>query len=68
MHLEARHTTTVCWPGAERRFIAGERIHTENSYKYTVDRATNLLSAAGFSQTRCWTDEKGWFALFWASA
>lgn len=68
MHLEARHTTTVCWPGAERRFIAGERIHTENSYKYTVDRATTLLSAAGFSQTRCWTDEKGWFALFWALA
>ena len=68
MHLEARHTTTVSWPGGERRFIAGERIHTENSYKYTVDRATRLLSDAGFQNTRCWTDEKGWFALFWAEA
>ena len=68
MHLEARHATTVCWPGAERRFMSGERIHTENSYKYTVDRATALLSAAGFRQTRCWTDPQGWFALFWAIA
>jgi dimethylhistidine N-methyltransferase len=68
MHLEARHTTTVRWPGAERVFVAGERIHTENSYKYTVDRAGALLAAAGFRETRCWTDERGWFALFWAAA
>lgn len=68
MHLEARQTTTVTWPGGERRFISGERIHTENSYKYTVDRAKQLLADAGFQQTRCWTDEKGWFALFWAEA
>jgi dimethylhistidine N-methyltransferase len=67
MHLEARHTNTVTWPGGERCFVAGERIHTENSYKYTVDRAKSLLNAAGFRLTRCWTDEKGWFALFWAT-
>ena len=68
MHLEARHTNTVTWPGGERCFVAGERIHTENSYKYTVDRANSLLNAAGFRRTRCWTDDKGWFALFWATA
>jgi len=34
MHLEARRSLTVRWPGAERRFAAGERIHTENSYKW----------------------------------
>jgi dimethylhistidine N-methyltransferase len=68
MHLEARHTTTVRWPGSERVFVAGERIHTENSYKYTVDRAGALLVGAGFRETRCWTDERGWFALFWAAA
>lgn len=67
MHLEARHTNTVTWPGGERCFVAGERIHTENSYKYTVDRANSLLNAAGFRRTRCWTDPKGWFALFWAT-
>jgi dimethylhistidine N-methyltransferase len=67
MHLEARHTNTVTWPGGERCFVAGERIHTENSYKYTVDRANSLLNDAGFRRTRCWTDPKGWFALFWAT-
>ena len=38
MHLEARQPLVVRWPGAERRFAAGERIHTENSYKYTRRR------------------------------
>lgn len=68
MHLEARHTTTINWPGGKRCFVAGERIHTENSYKYTVDRAQQLLANAGFREIRCWTDEQDWFALFWAIA
>ena len=33
MHLEARLAQSVHWPGGQRRFAAGERIHTENSYK-----------------------------------
>ncbi len=36
MHLEAREALVVTWPEGERRFAAGERIHTENSCKYTV--------------------------------
>jgi dimethylhistidine N-methyltransferase len=68
MHLEARHSTTVRLAGGERRFAAGERIHTENSYKYTVDRSRRLLADAGFGELRCWTDARGWFAFFWASA
>ena len=68
MHLEARHTTTVRWPGGERRFIAGERIHTEHSYKYTVAGASELLEQAGFRELRWWTDPQHWFALCWAQA
>ena len=68
MHLEARREQLVRWPGGERRFAAGERIHTENSYKYRVDTFDALLRAAGFLQTRCWTDERAWFAVFCASA
>jgi uncharacterized SAM-dependent methyltransferase len=33
MHLQARQAVTVRWRDGERRFAAGERIHTENSYK-----------------------------------
>jgi dimethylhistidine N-methyltransferase len=64
MHLQAREALVVRWPGAERRFAAGERIHTENSYKWTLPRFGALLSEAGFGQHRHWTDEAGEFAVF----
>jgi dimethylhistidine N-methyltransferase len=64
MHLEAREALRVRWPGGERAFAAGERIHTENSYKWTLDGFAALLREAGFGQVRHWTDERGWFALF----
>jgi len=67
MHLEALAAQTVCWPGAERTFAAGERIHTENSYKYAPDEFTNLLHSAGFFGVRCWQDEQGDFAVFHAT-
>jgi L-histidine Nalpha-methyltransferase len=67
MHLEAREALTVHWSGGERRFAAGERIHTENSCKYTVESFDALLRRAGYAKTRCWTDEQGWFAMFAAS-
>ena len=66
MHLEARHDLDVHWPGAQRAFRAGERIHTENSCKYTVEGFGSLLRAAGFGAPRHWTDPKGWFGVFWA--
>ena len=66
MHLEARRAVTVRWPGGERRFAGGERIHTENSYKYEVDQFAALLRAAGFPSQQHWTDAREWFALFLA--
>ena len=66
MHLEARAATTVAWPGGERRFDAGERLHTENSYKWTVQGFAALLRDAGFSQLQHWSDERGWFGVFLA--
>ena len=66
MHLEATAPCTVRWPGSERSFALGERIHTENSYKYTLDSMTALLKQAGFSQVQHWTDAQNWFGVFWA--
>ncbi len=68
MHLEARRDLVVNWPGAQRAFRAGERIHTENSYKYTLEGFAALLMEAGFAQPEHWTDERGWFGVFWAPA
>ena len=68
MHLEARHAVAVQWPGGERRFAQGERLHTENSCKYTVAGFQALLRDAGFEPAAHWTDPKEWFAVFWAAA
>ena len=67
MHLEALANTTVRWPAHARSFKAGERIHTENSYKYTLDAMAALLKQAGFSQVQNWVDSQSWFGVFWAS-
>ena len=67
MHLAARAATTVRWPGGERRFDAGERIHTENSYKWTPAGFAALLREAGFSGVQHWTDPQGWFGVYLAT-
>eukprot|EP01034_Spumella_vulgaris_P031892 gene31892-39399_t len=68
MHLEAREGLTVSWQGYERHFARGERIHTEDSYKYTRRSFIDLLQEAGFAATRTWTDDAEWFAVLHARA
>jgi dimethylhistidine N-methyltransferase len=67
MHLEARRALAVRWPGGERVFAAGERIHTEDSYKWTRDDFAGLLREAGFGELRAWTDAAGGFAVLLAA-
>ena len=67
MHLAARAATTVRWPGGERHFSAGERIHTENSYKWTPAAFAALLRDAGFADVQHWTDPQGWFGVYLAT-
>jgi dimethylhistidine N-methyltransferase len=67
MHLEATTPQTVRLPHGARTFAAGERIHTENSYKYAVAEFTRMLTAAGFGEVACWQDAHGDFAVFYAT-
>ena len=67
MHLEARSPQAVLLDGETRVFDKGERIHTENSYKYAPDEFDTLLACAGFSTVRRWQDARGDFAVFWAA-
>lgn len=71
MHLEAIRPVTAHWTDAKglpiaRRFAQGERIHTENSCKWTIDGFTELLEQAGFTNNRCYTDPHQQFAVFLA--
>jgi len=68
MHLEAIRDVKVSWPQGQRQFLQGQRIHTENSYKYTTERFLHLLEEAGFGDVRTWTDEHGWFLVCHARA
>ncbi|HEX8773385.1 MAG TPA: L-histidine N(alpha)-methyltransferase [Pyrinomonadaceae bacterium] len=40
----------------ELAFDEGERIHTENSYKYDLEGLSRLATATGFERTRTWLD------------
>jgi len=66
MHLEATASQVVHLDGTARTFAANERIHTENSCKYTAEAFTALLAGAGFGSVRRWTDPAQDFAVFLA--
>lgn len=68
MHLQADLDVAVAWPGGQREFLRGDRIHTENSYKYRPSAFKALLERAGFRNIRYWTDTREWFAVFSARA
>lgn len=65
MYLEsgARQEVTIPAIQLALEFDAGERIHTENSYKYTLPAVEHLLAEAGFRREQTWTDARNWFAV-----
>lgn len=44
-------------------FERGESIHTENSYKYSIEEIDELAGLAGFERVARWFDENRWFSL-----
>lgn len=54
--------------GRRFRLAAGERIHTEYSYKYTVPEFQALAHTAGFSSTRTWMDDDKYFSVHYLRA
>ena len=66
MHVQARRDLTLVWPGHSRHFAAGERIHTESSYKYEPQVFAQLLQDAGFAAPTLWTDPQSGFGVFYA--
>lgn len=54
---------TVGRMGLTVRFEAGETIHTENSYKYSLAEIDAVATAAGLQRQRFWQDAAGRFSL-----
>jgi dimethylhistidine N-methyltransferase len=63
MHLVSLARQTVRIGRQRFNFDAGESIHTENSYKYSIEGFRALAARAGYEAKRVWTDARGLFAL-----
>jgi dimethylhistidine N-methyltransferase len=63
MHLASlkRQRVKVCGECIE--FRAGETIHTENSYKYSIESFGALARGAGWAPAAVWTDADEYFSV-----
>ncbi|MBR9825329.1 MAG: L-histidine N(alpha)-methyltransferase [Alphaproteobacteria bacterium] len=65
MHLEAKRDMRFAISGEHFEMKKGERIHTENSHKFTLASFSTLAESAGFTVTKTWSDAENLFTLFW---
>jgi dimethylhistidine N-methyltransferase len=63
MHLISRKAQTVRVLGRSFSFRAGESIHTESSYKYSLERFTALARGSGWTPLESWTDTESMFSV-----
>ena len=63
MHLASTCDQQVHIDGQCIGFGAGETIHTENSYKYSVEEFQELGMEAGYEAERVWTDPVELFSV-----
>ncbi len=68
MHLMSRVRQQVALCGQTFSFEEGETLHTENSYKFTVDGLRALAVQAGFKPGPVWTDNEQLFSVHWLVA
>lgn len=68
MHLVSKCRQQVRLGEANFHFEEGETLHTENSYKFTIDGVRALAQQAGFTPGTVWTDPHQLFSLHWLIA
>jgi len=63
MHLVSQSEQTAEVLDQSFRFGDGERIHTENSHKYTAPQFRRLAAESGWRHTAIWIDDAALFSL-----
>jgi dimethylhistidine N-methyltransferase len=63
MHLISKKAQIVRVLGRSFSFRAGESIHTESSYKYSIERFTALARGSGWTPLESWTDAESMFSV-----
>lgn len=65
MHLFSQQSQCVQIGQTSVSFRAGETIHTENSYKYTVEEFQEIAYLAGFTPIKTWIDDQQLFSVYY---
>jgi dimethylhistidine N-methyltransferase len=65
MHLKSKVSQLVRVNQTVFRFREGETIHTENSYKYSVEEFCELCAKAKLKVRECWKDKKKMFCVYY---
>lgn len=63
MHLASLKRQKVKVAGETIEFRAGETIHTESSYKYSIEKLGALARGVGWLPAGAWTDRQGYFSI-----
>jgi len=63
MHLVSKAEQVVNVGGRAVLFADGESLHTENSYKYSLESFAELAAAAGLKVQRSWCDDDQFFSV-----
>jgi L-histidine Nalpha-methyltransferase len=63
MHLASRKRQKVRIGGRVIEFRIGETIHTENSYKFTVEAFGALARGSGWTPVAAWSDPQNYFSV-----
>lgn len=63
MHLVSLYTQRVTLLGRSFRFVLGESLHTESSYKYSLVRFQAIARRAGWTHRQLWMDGQARFAV-----
>jgi dimethylhistidine N-methyltransferase len=63
MHLRAIKSSRVNFAGEEIYFEAGESLHTESSYKYSLEGFRLLAKQSGWKPLEMWTDARRLFSV-----
>lgn len=67
MHLRSLRDQEIRVGDHHFELAAGELIHSENSYKYSLDGFRDLAAKAGFDARAAWTDDDDLFSIHYLS-
>jgi uncharacterized SAM-dependent methyltransferase len=68
IYIRSRRAQSVLVAGHRFFFDAGDRIHTEYSYKYDLDDIDALVATAGFMRAQTWVDPDQLFSVHYLVA